>query len=70
MERIYNVEQASLALQCVGGLPVAIRAEYVLRDDGKLIAIATTKKEFATAIAIAIQLSPAGTCFISSVART
>lgn len=70
MQRIYNAQQAISALQCVGGLPVAICAEYVLRDDGKQIAVATTKTEFDAAIETAIRLSPAGICFICSVART
>lgn len=61
---LYTIEQARDALREIGGLPVAICAEYNLRDDGIFVAKAKTNEEFEAGVAAAIQLASSKSCFI------
>lgn len=61
---IQTMEEAHAELQEIGGLPVVINAEYLLRDNGKFIRRAETDEEFEDGIACAIQKSPSNSCFI------
>ena len=65
MISINDVKEADAALQKIGGLPVAIRAEFALKSDGTIIATAATKQQFTKGVARALELSPVARCSIT-----